>query len=1095
MVIDEFVVSIGATTSAFESAIGKLNSQIGTLNVTGAKIGVGIAAASAVAAAGLVALTKKAIDYQESIYAASKATGASAESLSVLAYAGRQTGNSLEDISGSLAKVSLRAKSAAEGSKESAAAFGKFGIKVIDVNGNVKSSTTLFGEMSERMRDTSKTAITTGDVMAVMGRGASKNMDLLGQDFKQAAREAAAFGVVVKQDAADKADEFADALQKLKEPLLGVGLFIANDVIPWMLKFSNAFVDVSENTGAFKATAAVAVVAFKSIASAAIIVVTGLYQVGETFVTVFESLGLAIRGEFSQAIDRMNSGFDDVSATGSKATSQIADMWKETDDATDASNRLSPAIRNTTTELNYSSIANEAAADAAKLTASANAEIETSVEGQREAMIALYRQAYPESMQTVEEWAILQAQEAQNYLATKESAEAYGERMAALAREIYPEATQTAEEYGNAMAELSRQQLKTASEAPGIAQIYKDTATSITGAFRDTFRDVFDNGVSSFKSLGKRIADVFKTVLADMAVLAITQPIIVPVVQAVGGALGLSGATIGGVVGQLGGGGGGNTTGIGAVIGGVVSAAIPYIAAALAINAVSGGMLFGTKFKQTSAGSRFSVQNGELSGYSYRTEEKQKAFFGGTVTRSETNPVSKKILDEMNDGFSDLDEILSKTIKSLGIFNSKTRVAQYNSVQQSIDVSGSSPEQAAERVQAWLDEMAAQKIRNVLVESKFRGLINQFTRAEMEQRQVSRDGETSGENGEYYRVSTVMTVDAEKTTAMGRALLSLGSLLDRRPVDDYAEAVKNAGMTLLEQRTKQKSSLLSIVSAYDGSISATQRLLAATADRYELEMQYLAQIDSVRKTMTTSFEGTIENFKKSKMAPDELYDYILSKIAGDRAALTGATDPEKINEIMSRINASANEAFNIQSDDKNARADALTAILQSVLATGTAKLDAAKSLATTQFDGLVEIVEYKMGRVADVMERAANLQLEAAKRYVQAEAQQLSDDDREGWGRSTVDYSSVALEYHDSGIVYSQIPKMASGGIVDSATVALIGEGRGPEAVIPLDRLGEFIGGSKGGDQTIIINLDGRQIAKVTAQHFPAILRANGVAV
>jgi SLT domain-containing protein len=44
------------------------------------------------------------------------------------------------------------------------------------------------------------------------------------------------------------------------------------------------------------------------------------------------------------------------------------------------------------------------------------------------------------------------------------------------------------------------------------------------------------------------------------------------------------------------------------------------------------------------------------------------------------------------------------------------------------------------------------------------------------------------------------------------------------------------------------------------------------------------------------------------------------------------------------------------------------------------------------------------------------------------------------------------------GIEIAQIPALAQGGIVQSATLALIGEA-GPEAVIPLDRMGSMDGG------------------------------------
>jgi hypothetical protein len=51
------------------------------------------------------------------------------------------------------------------------------------------------------------------------------------------------------------------------------------------------------------------------------------------------------------------------------------------------------------------------------------------------------------------------------------------------------------------------------------------------------------------------------------------------------------------------------------------------------------------------------------------------------------------------------------------------------------------------------------------------------------------------------------------------------------------------------------------------------------------------------------------------------------------------------------------------------------------------------------------------------------------------------------------------------------IPELATGGIVQSATLALIGES-GPEAVVPLDRAGEF-GMGGGGDTYVTINVNG----------------------
>lgn len=56
-----------------------------------------------------------------------------------------------------------------------------------------------------------------------------------------------------------------------------------------------------------------------------------------------------------------------------------------------------------------------------------------------------------------------------------------------------------------------------------------------------------------------------------------------------------------------------------------------------------------------------------------------------------------------------------------------------------------------------------------------------------------------------------------------------------------------------------------------------------------------------------------------------------------------------------------------------------------------------------------------------------------------------------------------------------KVPAMASGGIVMDPTLAMVGEGGGPEAVVPLDRLssmlGQYAGGGQGQNSTITINV------------------------
>lgn len=65
----------------------------------------------------------------------------------------------------------------------------------------------------------------------------------------------------------------------------------------------------------------------------------------------------------------------------------------------------------------------------------------------------------------------------------------------------------------------------------------------------------------------------------------------------------------------------------------------------------------------------------------------------------------------------------------------------------------------------------------------------------------------------------------------------------------------------------------------------------------------------------------------------------------------------------------------------------------------------------------------------------------------------------------------------------------AEGGIITKPTMALMGEA-GPEAVIPLSKLGQLNGG---GQTTVVVELDGRTIAKSVFDHMPSVMRVRGM--
>ena len=134
------------------------------------------------------------------------------------------------------------------------------------------------------------------------------------------------------------------------------------------------------------------------------------------------------------------------------------------------------------------------------------------------------------------------------------------------------------------------------------------------------------------------------------------------------------------------------------------------------------------------------------------------------------------------------------------------------------------------------------------------------------------------------------------------------------------------------------------------------------------------------------------------------------------------------------------------------------------------------------FEGVVEtiggLIDGVIGRVTDAWERVTGL-VDGARGAI--------DDALEG-ARGVRDSLNAAAEswapdwmQRLPGVGGGQENNFALGGVVTSPMRALVGDA-GPEAIIPLDRLERLLdthGG--GGDMTVILELDSREVARVVA--------------
>ncbi len=77
-----------------------------------------------------------------------------------------------------------------------------------------------------------------------------------------------------------------------------------------------------------------------------------------------------------------------------------------------------------------------------------------------------------------------------------------------------------------------------------VTEVFENAARNIQDSFSDAIFNIVRNARLDFEDLGASLLDIFARVIAEMATLALAQPVILPIIQSVGGALGLGNAAL-----------------------------------------------------------------------------------------------------------------------------------------------------------------------------------------------------------------------------------------------------------------------------------------------------------------------------------------------------------------------------------------------------------------------------------------------------------------------------------------------------------------------------------------------------------------------
>jgi hypothetical protein len=234
-IIDELLVGLGfkydpKEMSQFKDDVAKstkLVKDLARAAVTGA-----------IAITGLTVASTRASDEQGKL---ADEIGDTVENVDALQFALQRSGGTADGMTSSLRQLSIRAAEAARGVGSGVEAFGLLGISATDVQGNLKSSSDLILEISQRFQGLSKSQqIELADKLGI--RDSIRLLQQGPSAIRELTAEAMALGVTTEEDAAIAA-EFQDGLTDLWRITKQITRSLSKELAPVMKDLITDFTD------------------------------------------------------------------------------------------------------------------------------------------------------------------------------------------------------------------------------------------------------------------------------------------------------------------------------------------------------------------------------------------------------------------------------------------------------------------------------------------------------------------------------------------------------------------------------------------------------------------------------------------------------------------------------------------------------------------------------------------------------------------------------------------------------------------------------------------------------------------------------------
>jgi hypothetical protein len=524
------------------------------------------------------------------------------------------------------------------------------------------------------------------------------------------------------------------------------------------------------------------------------------------------------------------------------------------------------------------------------------------------------------------------------------------------------------------------------------------TIERIDSAFSDAWRGAFD----SFSDFADGIKNSFKNLLAELAHIAITRPIIMSIGGAMGlgtsaaaSAGGLGGGGVGGILSSIGGMGAGMygnigdalsyigadrlaqqsyLTGMTATPGSLAMSAGAGLLGGFAGNAVFGGGgysnigatiggLGGSIFGPIGAGvgSFLGSGIGSLFGGDNNGDNKGRASINLATGESNVFGVGKSFNQANVDALNSLVPFLQNLADALGGSTANLDVSMGNNSGLSLNGQKFGKDEAgfiAAAIEAMVD---GAKTLSPLLKTLIKGF----------------DG------------------TSEELANFAISMVGITELIAENPVDkafkDFADAQQAAGMRLTQVYDKQIRELDKLIYGFDGSAQAAVDLNQALSQNKQLAYDMALAIKAIGESTNTAVNDQIRFFRESTRTPDENLVAMEREFARLMERLPDIKNPENIDRVTQRLldlNRAIFEAGpeDLQRSNRQTYIDAARFIEEQqaiALENAGQTLQASQQDLNTQVGAMLEVAASGFQAPADTMMTAAQLMYNAVQQFIQ----------------------------------------------------------------------------------------------------------------